>query len=391
MLASSNDHSFLDADCMDIRYDLYCRNLKDTGKYRVFPEQKPALMLDFSTNDYLGLSRHPALMKAANNAGTQYGVGATGSRLLSGNNDLFVGFEAQIARDKGTECALIFSSGFQANLSVLASLLDARVLGAQALVFFDRLNHASLYQAVFLSGALLIRYRHADANHLADLLDKHQGDSRPKFIVTETVFGMDGDVAPLQDIADLARAANALLYLDEAHATGVQGPYGLSGTLDLREIVCVIMGTFSKALGCSGAYIASNRAVCDYIINRAHGFVYSTALSPMVVGAAAHAWEMVRHMDVERARLIALADSLRTHLASRSIDTGNSSTHIVPIILGREAYVISAKEVLGKAGIRVSAVRQPTVPPGTARLRIAVCVGHTQDDIARLATELKRV
>ncbi len=375
-------------------YKQYCDRLHDTGKYRKLPDaclRPPGV--DFSTNDYLCLSMNRKLLEAAVRAGEEFGVGATGSRLLSGNKEIFQTLESRIARDKGTEAALIFPSGFQANLSVLESLLDQQVLKARPIVFFDKLNHASLYQAVFLSGAELVRYRHNDMEHLAERADKFRHDCRPKFIVAETIFGMDGDLLPLREVADLAKEHEAFLYLDEAHATGVLGKcgYGLSTTVELKRIPNVVMGTFSKALGCSGAYVACSDIVREYLLNKAAGFIYTTAASPMVMGAVLQSWDMVSSMDAERKQLFATAAYLREGLLRLGFDIGTSSSHIVPVILGQEASTLHAKEQLLREGVIVSAVRPPTVPSGKSRIRIALNVLHTRQAVDRLLAAMSKL
>ncbi|HCJ11510.1 MAG: 8-amino-7-oxononanoate synthase [Verrucomicrobia bacterium GWF2_51_19] len=370
-------------------YQQHFQKLQNKGKYRQLPELFGTKRLDFSTNDYLGLSRRKELLDAAIAAGRAYGVGATGSRLLSGNQFLFEALEMRIAVDKGTEAALVFNSGFQANISVLSSLLDEGVLKAKPLVFFDKLNHASLYSAVFLSGAELIRYNHNDIDQLSNLLDKHP-DDRPKFIVAETVFGMDGDVLPMQAVVDLAEKHSAFLYLDEAHATGIFGKngYGLSTTVSLKKVPHLVMGTFSKALGVSGAYVACSEILKNYFVNHSQGFIYSTANSPMVIGAALKAWDIVRTMDADRSRLLELANTLRSQLQALGCDVGTSASHIIPVILGSEDAVMEAKHQLLKSGMLVSAIRPPTVPPNTSRLRIALTTQHTLQDIQRLVDAL---
>jgi 8-amino-7-oxononanoate synthase len=216
------------------------------------------------------------------------------------------------------------------------------------LVFFDKLNHSSLYQAVFLSKAELKRYHHNDINHLEFLLREYQNDTRPKFIVTETVFGMDGDIAPLEEIAVLTKKFNAFLYLDEAHATGVFGLncYGLSTAVDLQDIPNIIMGTFSKAIGVSGGYIACNNIMRDFIINKATGFIYSTAASPAVVGAAFKAWELVKSLDKEGETLQNLGNTLRKMLKSHGFNIGTSQTHIIPVILNEEDKCLKTQKAL---------------------------------------------
>ena len=291
--------------------------------------------------------------------------------------------------DKRKAVALVFNSGFQANLTVLSSLLDQRVLKVKPLVFFDRLNHASLYQAVFLSGAELIRYRHLDYDHLSQCLQDYQYDKRPKFIVTETLFGMDGDIVSLDKILMLAREHHAFLYLDEAHAVGLLGQqgYGLSTTID-HDVPSIVMGTLSKALGCSGAYVACDAMLKDYLVNKAEGFIYTTANSPMVMGAALKAWEMIASFDKERMALFALANEVRGRLSMLGFNTGSSVSHIIPLIVGK-ASLVSLSAKLATAGIVTSLIRPPTVPPGGERLRLALTVSHTRDDIHHLIQVLQ--
>ncbi len=374
-------------------YERYLATLQNNGRYRKLgrlSRESDSEFLDFSTNDYLNLSRNRDIIAAGEIAAETYGSGSTGSRLLSGNYRLCEEFEEAIATDKRSESSLIFNSGFQANMGTLASLLDSKILNEKPLVFFDRLNHASLYQAIFLSKAELKRYHHNDISHLESLLEKHKNDPRQKFIVTETVFGMDGDIAPLDQIVALARKFNLFLYLDEAHATGWAGVngYGLSTTLDLHNIPHIVMGTFSKAIAVSGGYIACHSIVRDFIINRSASFIYSTAPSPAVVGAAFKAWSWVKSLDRERESLQSLGKGLRKMLKERGFNIGASQTHIVPIILHEEDRCLKIEEALFREGIRVSCIRPPTVPPGSSRLRIAVTAKHTQKDLERLVETL---
>jgi len=370
-------------------YDTYCLTRQATGKYRVLPDL-PENVIDFSSNDYLGFSRSGILLDAAIAAGQKYGVGATGSRLFSGNLPVFSELEAQIASDKITDAALIFNSGFQANQSVLASLLDAKVTGKRAVVFFDRLNHASLYQGVFAAGAKMERYQHGCMNHLESLLIKHNKYLAPKWIITETLFGMDGDIAPLADIIQLAAKYGAGIYLDEAHAMGMIGKsgYGLSTDFDLDDVPCIAMGTFSKALGGSGGYVACSQSIKNYLLNHAPGIIYTTAMSPMLVGAALSAWQKIAEMQADRKRLLGLSEKLRKYLQAAGFNTGLSETHIIPVIMGDEKKALLAREKLLEKKILVSAVRPPTVPPKTSRLRMAVSLIHTEEDIIRLVEGL---
>ncbi len=372
-------------------YADHVADLAARGLHRRLPPPSGQWLADFSSNDYLGLSRHPEVLAAARDAVAQYGTGATGSRLLSGNLDLYEAFEARIAQDKHAESALILGSGYQTNATVLAALINAKVLGAEPLVFTDRLNHASLHHAFKVAEVRQIRFRHADLTHLAELLDKHAHSDQPKFIVAESVFGMDGDCIDVAGLVSLAQAHQAMLYLDEAHATGVLGERGYGLTADQGGRVDVAMGTFSKALGGSGAYIACKQVVKDYLINTCTGFIYSTALSPMVVAAMHKAWTLLPALDAERQRLQAMAAEVRTRLHAMGLDTGLSTTHIVPVILGDERRTLQARDKLQARGINVSAVRPPTVPPNTARLRMAFGSHHTPEQIDALIEALRDV
>lgn len=374
-------------------YEQYLAMLFHSNRYRrlgrIRQESNPEL-LDFSTNNYLNLSHHKDIIAEGEIAARSYGAGSTGSRLLSGNHRLYEEFEAVIAIDKHVESSLIFNSGFQANLSTLTCLLDDKISNQKPLVFFDKLNHSSLYQAIFLSKAELKRYHHNDVNHLESILKKYRNDPRQKFIVTETVFGMNGDIAPLEQIVELAKKFNTFLYLDEAHATGIFGVngYGLSTTLDLQTIPYIIMGTFSKAIGVSGGYVACHNIMRNFIINKATGFIYSTSPSPAVVGAAFKAWKLVKSLNREREALQNLGNDLRTMLKNDGFNIGTSQTHIIPIILKEEDKCLKAQKTLFHEGIMVSCIRPPTVPPGTSRLRIALTTKHTREDIERLVATL---
>ncbi|MBI5346723.1 MAG: aminotransferase class I/II-fold pyridoxal phosphate-dependent enzyme [Chlamydiae bacterium] len=362
-------------------YKAYCISRKEKQLFRTLPISTKTI--DFSSNDFLKLSSHPKLLTRAHEYAIKYGMGATGSRLLSGNKECFQQLEKRIAHDKNSEEALVFCSGYQANSTVLPALLDAKVLKQQPIVFFDKLNHASLYQGVLSSGAELVRYPHLDVEALENAFVKYKNDSRPKFIVSETLYSMDGDVPNLEAFIKLAKKYNAFLYLDEAFATGIFGKqgYGFSTLYDFKEVDYLIMGTFSKALGSCGAYVACSKIVKDYLINNCSGFIYSTALSPMVIGAIYSAWELLPELDEQRALLLKNAENLRIKLKKMGFNTGNSCSHIIPIILGSEEKVLKMKEKLLKKGILTSAVRPPTVPTGTCRLRIILNTGHDQKDI----------
>jgi 8-amino-7-oxononanoate synthase len=372
---------------------------KDSGKRVLLPCPMDRRALDFSSNDYLCLAQRGDLVEAGHECAKKYGAGATGSRLLSGNLECFEALEAQVAQFKNAEAALVISSGYQTNASGLAALLDKSLWGGVApLVFTDRLNHASLHHACQLAGVKQVRFRHNDMAHLAELLNKHADSTQPRIIVSETVFGMEGDLLPVEQLAEIALQHNAVVYLDEAHATGVWGPQGRGlGALAHPAIDAlktmghwVIMGTFSKAVGVSGAYIACSEVFKQYLVNRCTGFVYSTAPSPFVVGAVAKALEIIPGLNAERAALQSAAETLRNRVHQLGFDTGLSNTHIVPLVVGSNTACLELKSHLQQAGIRTSAVRPPTVPPNAARVRLALNTGHSQAVFHQLQEALVR-
>lgn len=343
-------------------------------------------LLNFCSNDYLGLSLHPALVARACGHARRHGAGATASRLVCGTGPACAATEDRIARAKGTQAALLFSSGWQANAAILPALV--RGLGADAQVYVDRLAHASLHQGCRAAGIRQIRFRHNDLDHLDALLRARAGRPGRRVIVTESVFSMEGDRCDVAALAGLAERHGAFLYLDEAHATGVLGPdgMGLSGLAGGR--VDLAMGTFSKAMGSFGAYAAGSRALCDYLANACSGFVYTTALPPAVLGAIEAALDLVPGMRAEREALAGKADALRGALRSMGLDTGASSTQIVPVLVGDERRALALSEALEARGVLVTAIRPPTVPRGTSRLRIALSAAHTRADIGRLTDAL---
>lgn len=372
---------------------------QDSGKRVLLPCPMDRRALDFSSNDYLCLAQRGDLVEAGHECAKQYGAGATGSRLLSGNLECFEALEAQVAQFKNAEAALVLSSGYQTNASGLAALLDKSLWGGvEPLVFTDRLNHASLHHACQLAGVKQVRFRHNDMAHLVELLNKHADSTQPRIIVSETVFGMEGDLLPVEQLAEIALQHNAVVYLDEAHATGVWGPQGRGlGALAHPAIDAlktmghwVIMGTFSKAVGVSGAYLACSEVFKQYLVNRCTGFVYSTAPSPFVVGAVAKALEIIPGLNAERAALQSAAETLRNRVHQLGFDTGLSNTHIVPLVVGSNTACLELKSHLQQAGIRTSAVRPPTVPPNAARVRLALNTGHSQAVFDQLQEALVR-
>lgn len=341
--------------------------------------------LNLSSNDYLGLASHPALIARARDWTQRYGTGATASRLAVGNLAPFQRIEAKIAALKGKPAALVMASGFQANAAMLAAVLDKAVLGAEPLVFTDRLNHASIHFGCQAAGARQLRYNHCDADHLQTLLEKHAGEDRPRFIVTDSVFSMDGTVAPLDRIATLARAHDAMLIVDDAHATGVLGERGRG----LGHDADITVGTFSKAMGGFGAYVACSQTMRDYLVNRCTGLIYSTGLPPPVLGAIDAALDLVPALDGERAHVARLAERFRQGARELGYAT-QSTTQIVPVVVGEAEAALTLAGKLAEAGIWVTPIRPPTVPKGTARLRIAFSAAHGEADLDRLLEVMER-
>jgi len=352
-------------------------------------------LVNVSSNDYLGLSRHPQLIARSAKWGERWGTGSGASRLVSGNLEPFARVEQKLASGKGTETALVFASGYQANASILPALLDSSLHGAQPLIFTDRLNHASLHAGCNAAGVRQIRDHHNDMDHLEKLLEAKTtpvgGKGPPAFIISETVFSMDGDRANIPALADLARRFGTFLYLDEAHATGVLGRNGFGLAADYPGVANLVMGTFGKALGGFGAYAACSDILRDYLVNRCGGFVYSTALPPTVLGAMDAALDLIPIMEEARARLLRKAEELRAEWREAGLDCGASTTHILPLILGDDEAAMALSCSLEKEGFLAVAIRPPTVCEGTSRLRITLSSAHEDGDLARLSETVIRL
>lgn len=328
------------------------------------------LLVDAASNDYLGLSRHPLVMARAAEWAQCHGAGAPASRLVTGTREITLAVEEKLAAFKRCEAALLFSSGFQANATVIPALAAAD--GSETVLFSDELNHASIVHGCRAARARKEIFRHNDLGHLDDLLRRHAGR---KLILTESVFSMDGDRADLPALVQLAERHGAALYVDEAHATGVLGAQGRGLAAECAASgggADVVMGTLGKALGGFGAYVAGSRTLIDWLVNRCPGFIYTTALPPAVLGAADAALDLVPGMDAERERLLRDAQRLRELLARRNYDTLGSSTQIVPVVIGSEEDALAAARRLEDAGILAVAIRPPTVAAGTSRLRLTL-------------------
>jgi 8-amino-7-oxononanoate synthase len=345
------------------------------GREIVIDGQK---VLNFCSNDYLGLASDPRIVKAAQAVMEQRGFGAGASRLVCGNFDEHDALEQELAAFKQVPAALVFSCGYMANTGIIASLVSRGDA-----VFSDRLNHASIVDGIVLSRADLCRYPHKDMNALDEMLAKATG-ARRKLIVTDTVFSMDGDIAPLKDIVRLAKQHNAWLMVDEAHAFGVFGPTGagLVEAMGLEADVDVQMGTLSKAAGTYGAYCAGSPELKEYLINSARSFVFTTAVPPAVAAASRCALNIMKNEPQRRERVLALAGKMRDGLKALGFDTLESATPIIPVMVRKASQAVEMSQKLLARGIFVSAIRPPTVPAHTARLRVTVTAAHNDEDIA---------
>jgi glycine C-acetyltransferase/8-amino-7-oxononanoate synthase len=322
--------------------------------------------------------------EAAVDATARWGVGAGASRLVSGTMTVHRRLEERLAAFKGTESAVLFGSGYLANVGVIGALAG----DGDGVVFSDELNHASIVDGCRLARARTAVYRHCDTEHLEALL--REAGARPKLIVTDSVFSMDGDVAPLAELVDLARAHGALLVVDEAHGTGCMGRDGRGAIADagLDGQVDVIVGTLGKALGSYGAYAACSETVAQWLVNRARSLIFSTALPPPAVAAALAALEVVAGEPERRRRLHENADVLRAELAREGFDTTGSHTQIIPLVVGDPQTAVAMCEAALERGIFAQAIRPPTVPPGTSRLRLAVMATHTRGELRSAARAL---
>ncbi len=342
------------------------------------------------SNNYLGLANHPKIKQAAIKAIEKYGFGSGASRLVSGNMELHAELEQRLARFKGAEAALVFNSGYHANIGIISALI-----GRGDMIFSDKLNHASIIDGGVLSRAKFIRYPHKSINALESLLKKHSSLSthHSTLIVTDGVFSMDGDIAPLKELSELADKYNCILMVDDAHATGVLGANG-KGALEHFNIDSpniIQMGTLGKAFGCFGAYVAGSKKLVDYLINKARSFIYTTSLPPSVCAAGIAALDIMENEPQLRRDLWDRVVYFRTELKQAGLDTLKSETQIIPILVGEaENAVKISRDLLGK-GIFLQAIRPPTVPEGTSRLRVTLMANHSWDDLKYAVETIKDV
>jgi 8-amino-7-oxononanoate synthase len=344
---------------------------------------KPVLLL--CSNNYLGLADHPVVVEAAAEAAARWGVGAGSSRLVSGTMTVHRRLEERLAAFKHTEAALLFGSGYLANLGVVSALSRAGEV-----IFSDELNHASIIDGCRLSRAETFVYAHNDMEHLAWGLA--QAGERASLIVTESVFSMDGDLAPLEEIADLAGRHDVRLVVDEAHSTGCLGPGGRGAVADagLDGVVDVVIGTLGKALGAYGAFAACSAELAQFLTNTARPLIFSTAPPPPAIAGALAALEILEEQPRRVERLQANAEVLRAELAREGFDVAGSMSQIIPLIVGASQTAMRICEAALERGVFAQAIRPPTVAPGTSRLRLAVMASHTKDELREAAAVLGR-
>ena len=346
-------------------------------------------MLLLCSNNYLGLADHPALITASIRATERYGTSSAASRLVSGTMELHELLETEIARCKGTEVALVFNNGYAANTGIIAALA-----GRGDVIFSDRLNHASIIDGAILSGARLIRYPHNDHVALSVLMNKHRGKGRA-LIVSDGVFSMDGDIAPLRELVELKKAFNAYLLVDDAHGSGVLGEHGM-GTAEHFGVsgdVDINMGTFGKALGSFGAYAAVSVELRELLINRARSFIFSTSLPPSVLAASLAAIKVVCSDEGKRLRerLKVNAGYFRSLLVRAGFTLPDGSTQIIPIMTGGAETTMRFSDMLFEEGVFAQGIRQPTVPAGLCRLRCTVMSTHSRQDLEWAADRISSV
>ena len=363
--------------------DLEQRQLRRTRRLGVAPG-----LVNFCSNDYLGLADHPEVTRAFIDAANKHGVGSGASHLVTGHGPEHEALEEELAAFTGREKALVFSTGYMANMGVIGALADQ-----SAGIVSDKLNHASLIDGCRLSGATVRRYRHGDSGHAAELLKGLETETR--LIVTDGVFSMDGDLAPLRDLARASRAANAWLMVDDAHGLGVIGASG-RGSCELfglgAEDVPVLIGTFGKAFGTFGAFVAGSAVLIDYLLQKSRTYVYTTALPPAVAAATRAALRISERESWRREKVRALSQRLRNAL--RGIGPaqapGHEATSIVPVIVGEAGRALAVSKSLEAEGFLVMAIRPPTVPHGTARLRVTLSAAHEEAQVDALAAAIAR-
>lgn len=362
--------------------------LKDAGVYRVLPVNygpcanvinlNNRKVVNLSSNNYLGLADHPRLKEAAKKAIDKYGIGAGSVRTIVGNQDILEELERELAKFKREEAVVCFQSGLNCNLGVIPAITEKGDL-----IISDELNHASIIDGVRLSRADKAIFRHADTEHLAEILAEKAEQYKRVFIITDGVFSMDGDIAPLPEIVELAEKYNAYVYVDDAHGSGVLGEGG-RGTIDhfhLNGRVDFIVGTLSKAIGVIGGYLATKTKVKEWLLHRARPLLFSTALPPAAIAATIEAVKILSESEALTEKLWDNAAYFKKGLKDLGFNTGQSKTPITPVIIGDEALTMKFSQQLLEEGVFVSGIVFPTVPPGAGRCRVMLSASHTKEDL----------
>jgi 8-amino-7-oxononanoate synthase len=377
----------------DALADLDRRALRRTLTARWGPQRGDTIEIDgktlvnFGSNDYLGLAADPAIIAAIRGALTESGWGAGASPLITGRCAEHAQLERELAAFEGTEAALLFPTGYAANMGTITALV-----GKGDAIYSDALNHASIIDGCRLSGAAVQIYRHRDLCHLSELLTQ-KTDFRRRLIVTDSLFSMDGDIAPLAELAPLAREFGAMLMVDEAHATGVFGQCGrgVCEALGVEELIPIRVGTLSKALGSMGGFVAGSQQLIDWLTNRARPFFFSTAAPAPVAAAGRKALEIVQHEPERRTRLIEMASEFRRRLAAGGLACATSASQIIPVVLGDPSRTMAAAAELRRRGFFVPGIRPPSVPAGHSLLRISLTALHTEQQLDDLVAALAKV
>ena len=367
--------------------DRYLKTLIKIDPIKV--KYKNRVLLNFSSNDYLGLSQNNIIKRDTIKIIKKYGIGSGSSRLVSGNFDFHEKIERELAKKKKSETTIIFSTGYLANYSILSSILSSNIFKKNPIVFSDKLNHQCIYEGCKDKRINFLRFHHNDMNHLEYLLKKNKFKQNPKFILSESIFSMDGDFADIESLVNLKKKYNSFLFLDEAHATGVYGKNGFGLSLEFNNDIDCVTGTFSKAFGSFGAYVSCSKNLKSFLINKCPSFIYSTSLPFSLLASIYSAIKIIPKLKNERKKLIKNSYFLRTMLNKEGFNIGNSQTNIIPIIIGnsKKALIISKK--LEKKGFYVVPIRPPSVPPNSSRLRISITSSHSQNNIKKLFKFLK--
>lgn len=366
------EHRFRDLNALEIESD------------PLFGKREGKTLLNFCSNDYLGLSNNPVVKQRSVEFVQKYGAGSSSSRLVSGTRDYHSDLEKKFAKVCGFDSVLLFNTGFQANLSIIAAIADRN-----SLILADKKSHNSLIQGAQLSKAEFKRFNHNDYNQLEKFLIEAQSKNYNRiWIISETIFSMDGDANNLEELVRLSSKYKAYLYSDDAHALGVFGYKGMGFNPPHKEIDLNI-GTFGKAFGSFGAFVGCTEEMKDYLVNFCSGFIYTTALPPAIIGALDAALDLIPTMDEERTHILKLSEILRHEMHKLGFDTANSISQIVPIIVGSDKNAVSLSNHLESKGILASAIRPPTVEKDKARIRITITANHQQKHIEQLVEVIR--